>query len=105
MKALIFVLALTFSVSVYAEKPEIKEIFGEVEESEDIPAFGGIELRVKHDYGGGTGCYAWTACGDGRLIQCQAFAPCQWRVIPYQYVQCDGRDHHGRYRSYWAWCQ
>lgn len=38
-------------------------------------------------------CSAYTRCPNlGRYAHCQIQAPCSWRVMPYQAVECTGFD-------------
>jgi hypothetical protein len=57
-----------------------------------------------------SGCYAYTRCPNGSMIQCRVYSnpyrgqSCSWWVWPYQAVRCSGFDSWGRWQDIQVSC-
>ncbi|WP_127718352.1 hypothetical protein [Halobacteriovorax sp. HLS] len=98
------VLALSFvlvSFSTFAELPAYS-ITQEIDHSVETLSVSQMDALKSQK---NAGCYAYTRCWNGRMIQCQTYGNgCTFYSQPGQYVQCTGYNSWGQWVNTYATC-
>ena len=99
MKQLIFI--FLFSLSTYAELPAYS-VSQEIDHSVEMISSAELnDLKANKN----SSCYAYTVCGNGRMIQCQTYGyGCTFYSQQGQYVQCTGYNQWRQWVNTYATC-